>query len=254
MVGIDLQSVSLEFRVRQFKRLTLKEFLVRGMFKRSANPIIHVHALRDVTLQVSEGERLGILGHNGAGKSTLLKLLAGIYPPTAGKRNVVGRISSLFDIALGFEPDSNGWDNIYNRGFLQGQSPRSIRTKVDQIASFSELGQFLDMPVRYYSAGMMVRLAFSIATAIEPEILIVDEVLAVGDLAFQQKAARRIRDMMSQARLIVMVSHDLDSLQNLSSRIVWMDHGRVRMDGCPAEVVRAYQQHALRPALVAAAA
>ncbi|MFL5330923.1 MAG: ABC transporter ATP-binding protein [Gemmataceae bacterium] len=251
MVEIDLDRVSLEFKVRQFKRLTLKEFLVRGMFKRSANPIIHVQALQDLTLRVGEGERLGILGHNGAGKSTLLKLLAGIYPPTSGRRRVVGRISSLFDIALGFEMDSNGWENIYNRGFLQGQTPKSIRDKVDQVAEFSELGRFLDMPVRYYSAGMMVRLAFSIATAIEPEILIVDEVLAVGDLAFQAKAAARIKAMMSQARLIVMVSHELESLINLSSRIIWMDHGRLKMDGTPGEVVHAYQNHVLHPAAAA---
>ncbi len=141
---------------------------------------------------------------------------------------------------------------MYNRGYLQGETPKSLKAKVDQIAEFSELGKFLDMPVRYYSAGMMVRLAFSIATAIEPEILIVDEVLSVGDLAFQQKAARRIKAMMSQARLIVMVSHDLDSLQNLSTRCVWMDHGRVKMEGGPAEVVRAYQQHSLKPAAAAA--
>lgn len=252
MVLIDLDRVSLEFRVRQFKRLTLKEFLVRGMFKRSANPIMHVQALQDVSLRVVEGERLGILGHNGAGKSTLLKLLAGIYPPSSGTRRVIGRISSLFDIALGFELDSNGWENIHNRGYLQGETPKSIRGKVDRIAEFSELGQFLDMPVRYYSAGMMVRLAFSIATAIEPEILIVDEVLAVGDLAFQQKAGQRIRDMMSQARMIVMVSHDLQSLANLSTRCIWMDHGRLKLEGPPGAVVNAYQQHSLHPVAAAA--
>lgn len=252
MVEIDLDRVSLEFKVRQFKRLTLKEFLIRGMFKRSANPILHVQALREVSLHVGEGERLGILGHNGAGKSTLLKLLAGVYQPSGGTRRVIGRISSLFDIALGFEPDSNGWDNMYNRGYLQGESPKSIRSKVDQIAEFSELGQFLEMPVRYYSAGMMVRLAFSIATAIEPEILIVDEVLSVGDLAFQQKAAQRIKAMMSQARLIVMVSHDLDSLARLSNRCVWLDHGQVRMDGEPGAVIRAYQNHSLKPVAAAA--
>jgi ABC-type polysaccharide/polyol phosphate transport system ATPase subunit len=252
MVLIDLDRVSLEFRVRQFKRLTLKEFLVRGMFKRSANPIMHVKALQEVTLKVAEGERLGILGHNGAGKSTLLKLLAGIYPPSSGSRQVIGRISSLFDIALGFEPDSNGWENIHNRGYLQGETPRSIRAKVDRIAEFSELGQFLDMPVRYYSAGMMVRLAFSIATAIEPEILIVDEVLAVGDLAFQQKAGQRIREMMSQARMIVMVSHQLDSLANLCTRCLWMDHGRVKLEGVPGTVIAAYQQHSLQPVAAAA--
>ena len=240
MVQIDLDHVNLEFHVRQFKRLTLKEFLVRGMFKRSANPIMHVHALKDVTLQVVEGERLGILGHNGAGKSTLLKLLAGIYPPSRGTRRVVGRISSLFDIALGFELDSNGWENIYNRGYLQGQTPKSIKGKVDQIAEFSELGQSLDMPVRYYSAGMMVRLAFSIATAIDPEILLVDEVLSAGDLAFKNKARQRIDEMMAKAHLMVVVSHDLESLEKMCNRVAWLDHGRVVRTGPSAEVIAAY--------------
>jgi ABC-type polysaccharide/polyol phosphate transport system ATPase subunit len=248
MVEIDLDGVCLEFKVRRFKHLTLKEFLVRGLFSRASNPVIHVRALQEVTLQVGEGERLGVIGHNGAGKSTLLKLLAGIYPPSRGSRVVSGRISSLFDITLGFEPDASGWENIYYRGYLQGESPRSMKRKVDQIAAFTELGEFLDMPVRYYSAGMMIRLAFAIATAIEPEILIVDEVLSVGDLSFQQKATQRIREMMAQARLMVMVSHDLHSLQKLCTRIAWLDHGRLRQIGEPAATIAAYQQHARRAA------
>ena len=248
MVEIDLQNVSLEFTIRRYKRLSLKEFLVRGMFSRAANPVMHVQALRDVTLQVGEGERLGIIGHNGAGKSTLLKLLAGIYPPTSGTRRVTGRISSLFDITLGFEMDASGWENIHYRGYLQGETPRSIKDKVEQIAAFTELGQFLDMPVRYYSAGMMVRLAFAIATAIEPEILIVDEVLSVGDLNFQQKATARIREMMQQARLMVMVSHDLESLEKLSTRVVLMHQGRILKIGDPAEVIGIYRQHSHRAA------
>jgi ABC-type polysaccharide/polyol phosphate transport system ATPase subunit len=247
MVEIDLEGVSLDFQVRRFKHLTLKEFLVRGLFKRATNPIIHVHALKDITLHVGEGERLGIIGHNGAGKSTLLKLLAGIYPPSSGTRTVRGRISSLFDITLGFEPDASGWENIYYRGYLQGETPQTIKPKVDAIAAFTELGEFLDMPVRYYSAGMMIRLAFAIATASEPEILIVDEVLSVGDLAFQQKASQRIRALMAQARLMVMVSHDLRSLQGLCTRIVWLDHGCIRRIGPPAETIAAYQVH-FRPA------
>jgi lipopolysaccharide transport system ATP-binding protein len=248
MVEIDLDGVSLQFKVRRFKHLTLKEFLVRGLFSRAANPVIHVKALQDLTLHVGEGERLGIIGHNGAGKSTLLKLLAGIYPPTAGTRTVRGRISSLFDITLGFEPDASGWENIYYRGYLQGETPKSMRGKVDQIAAFTELGEFLDMPVRYYSAGMMIRLAFAIATAIEPEILIVDEVLSVGDLAFQQKATQRIREMMAQARLMVIVSHDLESMKKLCTRVVWLDHGRIQQVGDPAATVAAYQQHFRRAA------
>ncbi|HEY1376185.1 MAG TPA: ABC transporter ATP-binding protein [Gemmataceae bacterium] len=248
MVNIDLDGVGLDFKVRRFKHLTLKEFLVRGLFKRATNPVIHVHALQDISLHVGEGERLGVIGHNGAGKSTLLKLLAGIYEPTRGTRAVRGRISSLFDITLGFEPDASGWENMYYRGYLQGETPRTIRAKVDAIAEFTELGEFLDMPVRYYSAGMMIRLAFAIATASEPEILIVDEVLSVGDLSFQQKASQRIRAMMAQARLMVIVSHDLRSLQGLCTRVVWLDHGRVRQVGPPAETIAAYQAHFQRTA------
>jgi ABC-type polysaccharide/polyol phosphate transport system ATPase subunit len=249
MAKIELDHVSLTFTVRSRGRITLKEFLVRQMFRRSVNPMIEVRALQDVCLTARDGERVGIIGHNGAGKSTLLKLLAGIYPPTQGRRLVKGRISSLFDIALGFEGDASGWENIAYRGYLQGETPRSIRAKVQQIADFSELGKFLDMPVRYYSAGMMVRLAFSIATAIEPEILLVDEVLSVGDLAFQEKAQQRMREMMSRAQLIVVVSHDLSSLANVCERAIWLDHGRVRQSGPTAEVINAYTEsvHQARP-------
>src|SRR5436305_7259510 len=239
MARIQLDNVSLTFRVRQHARITLKEFLVRRLYKKSTNPVMEVEALKHLNLEVREGERLGIIGHNGAGKSTLLKVLAGIYPPTDGRVHVEGHISSLFDITLGFEPDASGWENIYYRGYLQGETPRTIKPKVAQIAEFTELGEFLDMPVRYYSAGMMIRLAFAIATACEPEILIVDEVLSVGDLSFQQKASQRIRAMMAQARLMVIVSHDLHSLQNLCTRIAWLDHGQVRQVGPPAETVAA---------------
>jgi lipopolysaccharide transport system ATP-binding protein len=242
MARIELDKVSLTFRVRQRGRITLKEFLVRQMFRRSINPVIEVRALEEVSLQFHEGERVGIVGHNGAGKSTLLKVLAGIYPPTQGQRLVEGRISSLFDIALGFEMDASGWENISYRGYLQGETPQTIRAKLQPIADFTELGNFLDMPVRYYSAGMMVRLAFSIATAIEPEILLVDEVLAVGDMAFQEKARQRMREMIAKAKLIVIVSHDLGNLTQLCDRAVWMDHGHVRQVGPTAEIIAAYTQ------------
>jgi ABC-type polysaccharide/polyol phosphate transport system ATPase subunit len=252
MARIHLDNVSLTFRVRQQARVTFKEFIVRRLYKKSANPILEVPALKDLNFEVREGERLGILGHNGAGKSTLLKVLAGIYPPSDGRLTVEGQISSLFEISLGFEQDASGWENIYYRGYLQGETPQTIRPKVQPIAEFSELGHFLDMPVRYYSAGMKVRLAFAIATAIDPQILLVDEVLSVGDKAFQEKAAKRMRDMMAKAQLIVLVSHDLESIVRLCHRAVWMDHGRIQMDGNPREVVDAYIRSVTAPQVQAA--
>ncbi len=248
MARIELDNASLTFQIRQGGRITLKEFLIRQLFRRPLPPRVQVHALQDVSLQIKEGQRVGIIGHNGAGKSTLLKLLAGIYPPTKGERVVEGQVSSLFDISLGFEQDANGWENIAYRSYLQGETPKSIRPKIKPIAEFSELGGFLDIPVRYYSAGMIVRLAFSIATAIDPEILLVDEVLSVGDMAFQNKARDRMREMMAKARLIVVVSHDMDSLRNLCDQIVWLDHGRVRQVGPAAEVIAAYTASVHDPA------
>jgi ABC-type polysaccharide/polyol phosphate transport system ATPase subunit len=141
---------------------------------------------------------------------------------------------------LGFELDANGWDNIRYRSYLQGETPKSVNARMQAIADFSELGEFLDMPVRYYSSGMLVRLAFSVATAIEPEILIVDEVLSTGDFSFQAKARQRMQSLMSRAQAVVMVSHDLESLRPLCSRVLWLDHGRVRMVGQAADVIAAY--------------
>ncbi len=201
-----------------------------------------MQALEHINLTVGEGERLGIIGRNGAGKSTLLKLLAGVYPPTAGRRKVAGHISSLFDISLGFEHDANGWENIQYRGYLQGETPKSIQAKTQAIAEFSELGDFLNMPVRYYSSGMLVRLAFSIATAINPEILIVDEVLAAGDMSFQTKARERMRALMSNARAVIVVSHDLKSLPLLCDKAMWLDHGQMQMIGPAEQVIAAYTQ------------
>src|SRR5260370_6341667 len=242
MARIQLDHVSLTFKVREQGRMTLKEFLVRQMFRRSVNPFIKVRALQDVSLDFKEGERIGIIGHNGAGKSTLLKLLAGVYPPSRGQLTVEGRISSLFELSLGFEQDASGWENIFYRGYLQGETPKRVRAKMQGIADFSELGDFLNMPVRYYSAGMLVRLAFSISTAIEPEILLVDEVLGAGDMAFQAKARLRMQAMMNKAQLIVLVSYDLVSLNKLCDRGIWMDHGQIRQEGTMKDIVNAYTE------------
>ncbi|MEN6558836.1 MAG: ABC transporter ATP-binding protein [Thermoguttaceae bacterium] len=240
---IELDNVGLQFQVRRFGRISLKEYLLKGFFLPSKRPTFDVQALEGISLTIDEGERLGVIGHNGAGKSTLLKLLAGVYPPTTGRRAVHGRISSLFNISLGFEPEASGWDNMLYRGFLQGETPKSIREKMRPIAEFSELSEeFLNMPIRYYSTGMMVRLAFSIATTIKPEILLVDEVLSAGDMAFQQKARERMRSLISSARAVVLVSHDLASLSLLCDRVLWLDHGKLRMFGPTKEVVAAYTE------------
>ncbi len=243
MAFIELDQIGLTFQVRQQYQITLKEYLLKGMFRQKRNPVLEVRALQDVSLRIGDGERVGVLGANGSGKSTLLRLLAGVYHPTRGKRSIQGKVSSLFDLTLGFEMEANGWKNILYRGYLQGQSTAFLKAKMDEIAEFSELGHFLDLPIRYYSAGMLVRLGFSISMFIEPEILLVDEVLGAGDLAFQQKAQDRLMEMMGQARLLVVVSHDMTSLTRLCDRAIWLDHGRVRADGPVEDVTEAYVSH-----------
>lgn len=252
MSRVTLDNVSLTFNLRQCGRVPFKEFVVRQMFRKSRNPITEVRALRTISLEAREGDRVGVIGHNGAGKSTLLKLLAGIYPPTAGTRIVEGQISSLFELTLGFEMEANGWENIAFRSYLQGATPKSVRGKIESIAEFSELGEFLDMPVRYYSSGMLLRLAFSISTSIEPEVLLVDEVLSAGDLAFQDKARARMYSMMEKAKIIVMVSHDLRSVGKLCNRVIWLDHGAIRMEGRPEEIIHHYAEHMHKAAKLAA--
>ncbi len=242
MTLIQLEDVGLKFQVRRSGRISFKDYLLKGLFLPSRRPTFEVQALEHINLTVGEGERLGVIGRNGAGKSTLLKLLAGVYPPTSGRRTVVGQVSSLFDISLGFERDANGWENIQYRGYLQGETPKSIQAKTQAIADFSELGDFLNMPVHYYSSGMMVRLAFSIATSINPEILVIDEVLAAGDMAFQTKARERMRALMSNARAVIVVSHDLKSLPLLCDKAMWLDHGKMQMIGPTEQVIAAYTQ------------
>ena len=181
MAEIELSDIHLKFHIRQTKRPTLKEYLVKGMFLPwRRDKAVEVHALNGISLSLKDGDRLGVIGHNGAGKSTLLKLIAGIYPPTDGRLTVEGHISSLFEISLGFEPDATGWENIYYRSYLQGETPQTIRPKVQPRADFSELGHFLDMPVRYYSAGMMIRLAFAIACSLAGVVLVLHPAALFG--------------------------------------------------------------------------
>jgi ABC-type polysaccharide/polyol phosphate transport system ATPase subunit len=173
----------------------------------------------------------------------LLKLIAGIYPPSSGRIGIDGKISSMLDLGAGIEGEASGWDNIAYRCYLQGDQPADVRAKRQAIAEFTELGDALHRPVRYYSDGMRVRLLFAIATSVEPQILLLDEILGAGDMAFQEKARKRMDDLINRARLILLTSHDLASLRRLCSRVVWLHRGQVVRDGAPANVIRQYQEH-----------
>ena len=240
MAAITFEHVDLEYPLRG-ARITLKEYIVRGLFRRNrTQPKPMIHALKDVSFHIGEGERVGIIGHNGAGKSTLLRTIGGIYPIARGRFTVEGSICSLFEIALGFERDATGWRNIHYRSYLQGDSPAQVAAKLQDIADFCELGEFLDLPLRCYSQGMITRLAFTIATSNQPELLLIDEVFSTGDLSFRKKAEARMREFMNRAKIVIMVGHDLDFHREFCERVLWLDHGRLRADGPANEIIDEY--------------
>ena len=199
-----------------------------------------IWALQDVSFDVSPGEVVGIVGRNGAGKSTLLKILSRIVRPTAGEADIYGRLGSLLEIGTGFHPDLTGRENVYLNGAIIGMGREEIRRKFDEIVAFSELEEFLDTPVKHYSSGMQVRLAFSVAAHFEPEILVLDEVLAVGDASFRQKCFRKMQDVIREGRTIFFVSHDSSSVLSLCSRALLIQSGRLTHDGSAETVVKRY--------------
>ncbi len=250
-ISISLDQVGVRFDVSTAADgHTLKGFLA-GLKNRSARSSNVIEALKSITLEIHAGERVGLIGHNGAGKSTLLKVMAGIYPPTSGIAHTVGHVCPLFEFATGFEYNRSGWENIRIRGMLLGMSPSEIEARLPEIAEFSELGKFLDYPVRTYSSGMFVRLAFAVSTSVNPEILLLDEVMGAGDLAFTEKANVRMREFMDQGKILVFSSHSLDLLAEYCNRTIWMDHGRIMEDGPTAVVVASYKNHALGRSVIA---
>jgi len=199
-------------------------------------------ALKDVSLEVSPGEVLGLIGRNGSGKTTLLKVLSRITRPTEGWAEIHGRVGSLLEVGTGFHPELTGRENAYLSGAILGMSKREITRKFDEIVGFAELEQFIDTPVKHYSSGMYVRLAFAVAAHLEPEILLVDEVLAVGDIRFQKKCLGKMGDVARAGRTVILVSHQLNQIRRLCDRTVWVDSGSIRQTGPTAEVVSAYEE------------
>jgi len=237
---IKLENVDLQFQIWQKKRI--KDILIPGNRKEfnKFNPGGVIHAIQNISLTIQDGERVAVIGHNGAGKSTLLKIISGIYPPTSGVMRVEGRVSSMFELTTGFEMEQNGWNNIYLRGLMLGETPKSIREKMKGIADFSELGDFLNMPVKYYSSGMFVRLAFSVSTAIQPDILLLDEVVSAGDASFIQKANRRMKEMMAISNIMILVTHSMGDAVEMCNRCIWLEKGKIVMDGEPSVVTTEY--------------
>lgn len=247
MASIQLNDVSVDFVLYQGSARSLKKTLLRtstsGVLKHDAHHRITVKALNALSLTLEHGDRVGLVGGNGAGKTTLLRVLAGVYEPTGGRIRVEGRVTPLFDLGLGLDMDASGYDNIRMRAAYFGLDRDEVERKMDDIAAFTELGDYLDLPVRTYSAGMTLRLAFAAATSVDPEILLMDEWLAVSDTRFLEKAQRRAEGFVDRSSIMVVASHVEDVLKRLCNKLLWLERGAVRHFGPVDEVLDAYHAH-----------
>jgi lipopolysaccharide transport system ATP-binding protein len=238
---VRLDSVNLHYSAVAFKERSLKALLVGVVASSNAKPAIHdIHALKNVSLEIMPGERVGLLGHNGAGKSTFLKMIAGLYPISSGLRHVEGTVRSLFDLNLGFEPDASGRENILYRGLLLGLTPKFMRSVEEQIIAFADIGEFIDYPIKTYSAGMQVRLAFAISTMVGGDILLLDEVIGAGDANFMQRAKGRISELIEASEIVILASHNFGSLREICERALVLHHGELKFDGPVDQAVREY--------------
>ena len=245
---IDVQNVSMRFNLGIEKNNSLKQMAV-DLFSKSAREKRKMHkkenefwALQDVSFKVEKGQVVGFVGSNGAGKSTLLKVVAGVMKPTKGKVLVGGNICPMIELGAGFDLDLNARENIYLNGAVMGYSKDFIDSKYQEIVDFSELHDFLEVPVRNFSSGMIARLAFSVATIVEHEILIVDEILSVGDLNFQKKSENKMRSLISGGTTVLYVSHSIESIKSLCDKVVWLEHGKVIQVGTAEKVCAAYYE------------
>ncbi len=236
---IALQGVSVKYRLVEERRRSFQAHVINYIKGRR---VIRqtLWALRDISLEIGRGESLGIIGPNGAGKSTLLKVVSGVIKPAEGRINVRGKAAPLIELAAGFDDELTGRENIFLNASILGFSRRDIEQRFDRIVDFSELRDFIDTPLKNYSSGMTARLAFSVATEVDPDILIIDEVLAVGDAHFKQKSKERILEFKNRGVIILFVSHDMEQVRSLCNKVLWLDHGRARMLGDPETVAGEY--------------
>jgi len=240
MSSIHVDNLSIKFRIYHDRSPSLKEYFA-NLFKRNGQAAhSDFWAVKEVSFEINAGDRVGIIGHNGAGKSTLLKALCRVYESTDGRITVNGRIAPLLEIGAGFHPEFTGRENIYLNGSILGYSKQQLKEIEHEVIAFAELEEFIDTPVKYYSTGMYMRLAFSLATAMHPDILVLDEVFAGGDAAFMAKAKARMHALIDKANIMIMVSHDHVLIKSLCNRVIWLDHGRLVADGAPNEIVERY--------------
>jgi ABC-2 type transport system ATP-binding protein/lipopolysaccharide transport system ATP-binding protein len=245
MPSVYLRQVAVEFPIYQAGARSLKKKLIAGTTKRNlardAHDRVLVRALRDINLDIEDGDRIGIIGANGAGKTTLLKVIAGIYKPTQGRAYISGRTTALISAEVGLNFDATGRENIILRGMYMDIHPRDMRERIDEIAEFTELGSYLDMPCRTYSTGMVIRLAFAISTCIRPEILILDEWLAAGDAHYLAKAQRRMESFVSGSSIVVLASHSLELIEEWCRRVIYLRDGVIEAIGSVNEIVGRYR-------------
>ena len=239
-VMVKVQNVTMKFNGASERIDSIKEYIIK-MFKRTLHFQLF-NALTDVSFEVKKGEVLGLVGLNGSGKSTMLKIISGIMKPTEGTAEIYGSLSPLIELGAGFDPDLTGRENIFLNGSLLGYSKEFMESIYDEIVSFAELENFIDVQIKNYSSGMQARLGFAIATVVKPQILICDEVLAVGDYKFQKKCEERIQELMSGETTVILVSHSIEQIRKLCDRVVWLEKGHVRMIGPCEEVCDAYEK------------
>lgn len=238
-IAIKVEHLTMEFKVTKDKIDTLKEYVIRTL-KKNKKEKQKIRVLDDITFNVYKGDRVGILGFNGAGKSTLLKILAGIYEPTYGNIVINGKVAPLLELGAGFDKNYTGKNNIYLNGAFLSMKEDFINEKYDEILEFSELGEYINYPVKNYSSGMRAKLGFSIATLVNPDILIIDEILSVGDIKFRKKSSNKIRSMMKDGVTVLLVSHSIGQIRDICDKCIWIENGHLVMEGEANEVCDAY--------------